>query len=169
MLRQERSSVVILKGEACTMWMRWLKRVTLCLLMGHPIIKCGCGIVVLVILHWGIWNVFFRSLNNCNAPLDCEACVLAKIHKHTYFPSLTHSIKPFALIHSDVWGLAPESNTHGLSYFILFVDDCTRMSWVYFLKHKSEVFDVFVKLYNILITQFQAQPQILRSDNGGKT
>ena len=111
----------------------------------------------------------FPSLNNCNAPLNCEACVLAKSHKHTYSPSLTHSIKPFALIHSDVWGPAPDSNTQGFSYFVLFVNDCTRMSCVYFLKHKSEVFDVFVKFYNMIITQLQAQSQILRSDNGGNT
>ena len=41
------------------------------------------------------------------------------------------------------------------------------MSWVYFLKHKSKVFDVFVKFYNMLITQFQTQPQMLRLDRGG--
>ena len=130
------------------MWM-WYRR------LGHPSL--------------GYLKRLFLCLNNCNAPLDCEACVLAKSHKHTYFPSLTHSIKPFALIHFDVWGPAPDSNTHGLSYFVLFVDDCTRMNWVYFLKHKPKVFNVFVKFYNMLITQFQAQPQILRSDNGGNT
>ena len=87
----------------------------------------------------GYLKRLFPSLNNCNAPLDCEACVLEKSHRHTYFPSLTHSIKLFALIHYDVWGPAPESNTQGLSYFVWFVDDCIRMSWVYFMKHKSEV------------------------------
>ena len=51
---------------------------------------------------------------------------------------------------------------------MLFVDDCTRMSWVYFLKQKFEVFSVFVAFYNILQTQFHAKPQILRSNNGGE-
>ena len=37
-----------------------------------------------------------------------------------------------------------------------------------FLKHKSEVFDVFVKLYNMILTQFHAKPKILRLDNGGE-
>ena len=78
----------------------------------------------------GYLKRLFPSFNNCNVSLNCEACALAKSHKHSYFPSLTHCIKPFALIHSDVWGPAPESNIHGLSYFVLFVDDCTRMSWV---------------------------------------
>ena len=117
----------------------------------------------------GYLKHLFPSLNNCNVTLNCEAYVQAKSHKHTYSPSLTNSIKSFSLIHLDVWGPAPVSNTHGLSYFVLFVDDCTRMSWVYFLKHKSEVFDVFVKFYNMLITQFQTQPQILRLDNERNT
>ena len=42
------------------------------------------------------------------------------------------------------------------------------MYWVYFLKHKSDVFDVFVKFYNMFLTQFHAKPKILRSDNGGE-
>ena len=51
---------------------------------------------------------------------------------------------------------------------MLFIDDYSRMCWVYFLKHKSEVFDVFVKFYNMILTQFHAKPKILRSDNGGE-
>ena len=43
----------------------------------------------------GYLKCFFPSLNNCNVALDCEACVLAKSHKHSYFPSQTHSSKPF--------------------------------------------------------------------------
>ena len=78
--------------------------------------------------------------------LDCDSCVLAKSHKHSYLPSLSHATKPFVLIHSDVWGHAPNFGTHNYSYYVLFVDDCTRMSWIYFLKHKSEVFSVFFTL-----------------------
>ena len=99
--------------------------------------------------------------------LECKTCVLAKSHKHLYFPSITHSIASCALIHSDVWGPAPNFTSHNFFYYVLFVDDCTRMSWVYFLKHKSEVFSVFVTFYNMLKTQFHATPQILRFENGG--
>uniref|UniRef100_A0A803LEC6 Integrase catalytic domain-containing protein n=1 Tax=Chenopodium quinoa TaxID=63459 RepID=A0A803LEC6_CHEQI len=115
----------------------------------------------------GYLKRLFPSLKNIVVDLDCEACVLAKSHKLSYYPSLTDS-KPFALIHSDVWGPAPEFSFHDYSYFVLFVDDFTRMSWVYFLKQKSEVFDVFVKFYHMICTQLSAQPKILRSDNGGE-
>ena len=116
------------------MWM-WHRR------LGHPSL--------------GYLKRLFPLFNNSNQTLNCEACVLAKSHKQSYFPSMSRSNKPFDLIHSDVWGPAPIFHTHGLSYFITFVDDCTRMCWVYFLKHKTEVFDTFVKFYNMLQTQFQ--------------
>ena len=45
----------------------------------------------------------FPSFRITTMSLECETCVLAKSHKHSYFPSITHSIGPFALIHSDVW------------------------------------------------------------------
>ena len=61
-----------------------------------------------------------------------------------------------------------DSNSHGYSYFVVFLDDRTRMSWIYFLKHKSEVFDVFVNFYNMIPTQFHTSLKILRSDNGGE-
>ena len=81
--------------------------------------------------------------------LDCKTCVLAKSHKRSYLPSFSHSTSPFSLIDSDVWGPAPTFATYNYSYYVLFVDDCTRMSWVYFLKYKSKVFSVFVIFFII--------------------
>ncbi|XP_057523858.1 uncharacterized protein LOC130803672 [Amaranthus tricolor] len=113
-------------------------------------------------------NFLFPSVKNNMLTLDCETCVLAKSCRHSYLPSVSRTGTPFSLIHSDVWGPAPVFATSTDSYYVLFVDDCTRMSWVYFLKHKSEVFSVFVTFYNMLHTQFQATPKIIRSDNGGE-
>jgi hypothetical protein len=36
-----------------------------------------------------------------------------------------------------------ESSFSGCHYFILFIDDYTRMTWVYFLKEKFEAFEKF--------------------------
>ena len=82
----------------------------------------------------------FPSFRITTMSLECETCVLAKSHKHSYFPSITHSIAPFALIHLDVWGPALNLASHNFSYYVLFVDDCTRMSLVYFLKHRFKFF-----------------------------
>ena len=65
--------------------------------------------------------------------LSCETCVLAKSHRKVFHSNNTRTNTPFSLVHSDVWGPSPE-NSNGFSYFLLFVDDCTRMTWVFFLK-----------------------------------
>ena len=72
------------------------------------------------------------------------------------------------LIHSDVWGPVSDATIHEYFYFVLFIDDCTQMSWVYFLKRKSKVFNIFVKFYKMIQTHFNKQIHILRSDNGGE-
>ena len=47
-------------------------------------------------------------------------------------------------IHSDVWGPAKVPSFSGSRYFVTFIDDCTRMTWVAVLKKKSEVFEKIV-------------------------
>ena len=51
--------------------------------------------------------------------------------------------KPFEIVHSDVWGPTPVISKGGFAYYVIFVDDYTRYCWIYFLKHKHEVFYVF--------------------------
>ncbi|CAL9004132.1 unnamed protein product, partial [Prunus brigantina] len=75
---------------------------------------------------------------------------------------------PFTLIHSDVWGPSPITAPSGVRWFVTFIDDCTRMTWIYLMKNKNEVFSRFQSFHKQMKTQFNAQIQILRSDNGGE-
>uniref|UniRef100_A0A2N9I8R7 Integrase catalytic domain-containing protein n=1 Tax=Fagus sylvatica TaxID=28930 RepID=A0A2N9I8R7_FAGSY len=93
---------------------------------------------------------------------------LAKSHRVSYPVSMNKSAIPFALIHSDVWGPSSVTTSSGHRWFVIFVDDCTRMTWLYLLKHKDEVFGVFKSFHIMVQTQFSAKIQILRSDNGGE-
>lgn len=58
------------------------------------------------------------------------------------FPSFK-KIAPFALVHSNVWGPAPVPSLSGSRYYVIFVDDYSRFTWIYIMKHKSEVFSHF--------------------------
>ena len=40
------------------------------------------------------------------------------------------------------------------------------MTWIYFLKHKFEVFDKFATFFKLIQTQFHTTIQTLMSDNG---
>ena len=49
------------------------------------------------------------------------------------------------LVHTNVWGLAQVSSIGGSHYYVTFIDDATRKVWVYFLRHKFDVFQTFKK------------------------
>ena len=93
---------------------------------------------------------------------------MAKSHRASYSVSLNKSNIPFALIHSDLWGPSSVITSTGHRWFVIFIDDCTRMTWLYQLKNKDEVFTVFQAFHAMIQTQFSTKIQILRSDNGGE-
>lgn len=112
-----------------------------------------------------LFPVLFSDLNKFP---PCETCLLSKSHRNTYKSSVSRENKIFSLVHSDVWGPAPVSSSgSGLRYFLLFIDDCSRMSWVYLLKNKSEVASKLVEFYNMVQNQFGVSIRMFRSDNGG--
>lgn len=54
----------------------------------------------------------------------------------------------------------------GSKYFILFVDDCSRMTCIYFLKNKNEAFKFFQQYKAMAENQTGKKIKFLRSDNG---
>ena len=98
----------------------------------------------------------------------CETCELAKSHRASFKPSMHKSSVPFMIIHSDVWSPSPTSSLSGIRWFVTFIDDCTRMTWVCPMKSKSEVSILFQRFHKQISTQYKATIQVLRSDNGGE-
>ena len=119
---------------------------------------------------FGYLKLVFPALFSGLSDLDfkCETCILAKSHRVSYPLSFNKSQMPFELIHSDVWGPSPKSTISGVRWFVIFVDDCTRMTWLYLMKNKDEVFSVFCSFHEMVKTQYSATIRILRSDNGGE-
>ncbi|CAL9022379.1 unnamed protein product [Prunus brigantina] len=105
----------------------------------------------------------FPSL--CKNSIKCDACHLSKFARLPFKSSVSRATKLFEIVHSDVWGPTFES-FDGYKYFVTFVDDFSRVTWLYLLKFKSEVVDVFKDFHNLVKNQFSTQIQTLRSDNG---
>ena len=61
----------------------------------------------------------------------CKACPLGKSHKLYLGSSINKTNVPLELIHTDVWGPTPLVSSNGYRYYINFVDDFTRYSWIY--------------------------------------
>ena len=72
------------------------------------------------------------------------------------------------LIHSDVSGRMSHVSLSGYEYYVLFIDDHSRRTWIYFLKTKSEVFKRFQEFRALVETQTGRKIKSLRSDNGGE-
>ena len=117
---------------------------------------------------FGVIKVLFPSLFNKVdiESLHCDVCEFAKHERSPFSLNNKRSLFPFYLIHSDVWGPSTNPNVTGARWFVTFIDDCTRVTWVFLLQNKSDVSTVFPKFFYMIKNQFGVNIKRLRSDNG---
>jgi hypothetical protein len=98
----------------------------------------------------------------------CKHCQQGK-QTNTMFKSKEYSIiRPLKIVHTDLVGATTTKGLKGERYFMLLVDDYTRMTAVFFLKNKSEAFENF-KIYKEMVeNEMDSRIKCLRSDNGGE-
>ena len=99
----------------------------------------------------------------------CEGCVEGKMQCKPFKP-LTHqqSKRKLELVHSDVCGPLQVESIGGSRYSVTFIDDYSRCVSVFFIKHKTEVFEKF-KIFEAMVTKECGEPITkLRTDNGGE-
>jgi hypothetical protein len=53
-------------------------------------------------------------------------------------------------------------------YYVSFIDDFSRNTWIYFLKKKSKVFDRFKEFKDFVENQIEKRIKVSRIDNGGE-
>ena len=70
----------------------------------------------------------------------CKGCVLGKFAKASFPRSDTRSKGVLDLVHSEVCGPIPTKSLRGYEYYVTFIDDFSRKTWIHFLKAKDEVF-----------------------------
>ena len=76
--------------------------------------------------------------------------------------------EPLQLIHSDIFGPLEVPSLSCTVYFLTFINDFSRKSWVYFLKNKSEVFSIFQIFKSLVENEFGKKIKNLRLDNWGE-
>ena len=69
-----------------------------------------------------------------NDIVDCASCKLGKSETLPFPLHKTSTTKPFELVHTDVWGIAPIISHEHYRYFVTFIDDFTRFTWVIFFE-----------------------------------
>lgn len=74
--------------------------------------------------------------------------------------------RPLELIHTDVCGPLKKNSLRAEQYFILFIDDFTRMCQISLLKYKEEEFEGFFKA--LVENELDLKIKCLKSDRGGE-
>ncbi|KAJ9545871.1 hypothetical protein OSB04_025578 [Centaurea solstitialis] len=99
----------------------------------------------------------------------CSHCLAGKQNRVSFKshpPSRKDNI--LDLVHSDVCGPMKTRTLGGCSYFVTFIDDHSRKVWVYTLKSKDQVFDVFKQFHASVERQTGKKLKYIRTDNGGE-
>jgi transposase InsO family protein len=98
----------------------------------------------------------------------CKHCQQGKKTKTRFKSNEYSTTKPLKIVHIDLVLPTTKKDLKCERYFMLLVDDYTRMTIVCFLKNKSEAFENF-KIYKEMVeNEMDSRIKCLRSDNGGE-
>ncbi|XP_069150893.1 peptide chain release factor 1-like, mitochondrial isoform X5 [Solanum lycopersicum] len=98
--------------------------------------------------------------------LDCESCQLGKHTRATFSRSTEgRSESIFSFLHSDILGPSRVSSPLGFRYFVSFIDDYFRCTWVFLMKDRSELFSIFKGFFAEIQNQFGVSIRTFHSDN----
>ena len=134
-MKDESEGCYIIKLDESWLWHRILGHIN----FEHIIKKCK--------------KKFVRYFLGIKKPQNtiCKSCQLGN-QTRTSFKAKDHlsRSKPLQLVHMDLCGPSRTNAPGGKSYFMLIIDDFSRLTWVVFLKYKSEAFEKF-KIFKALV------------------
>lgn len=98
--------------------------------------------------------------------MHCLASKQDKVAFKTF--SLARKSNVLDLIYSDVCGPLKIKTLGGASYFGTFIDNHSRKVWVYILKSKDQVLDVFKQFLVSVEREIGRSLKCIRTNNGGE-
>jgi hypothetical protein len=110
-----------------------------------------------------------EGMSNCSLDFDFyEHCLYGKQNRVRFPSGATREEGILQLVHSDVFGPVSVPSLGKSMYYVSFIDNFSRKSWIYFLRKKSEVFDRFKEFKSLVENQTEKRIKVLRTDNGGE-
>jgi hypothetical protein len=110
-----------------------------------------------------------EGMSNCTMDFDFfEHCIYGKQSRVRFPSGATREKGILELIHSDVFGPVPVPSLGKSVYYVSFIDDFSRNTWIYFLRKKYEVFNKFKEFKALVENQTEKKIMVLRTDNGGE-
>jgi hypothetical protein len=109
-----------------------------------------------------------EGMSNCSLNFDFrEHCVYGKKNWVRFPSGAMRAEGILQLVHSDVFGPVSVPTLGKSMYYVSFIDEFSRNTWIYFLRNKSQVFDRFKEFKALLENQTEKRIKVLRTDNGG--
>ncbi|GJY20842.1 retrotransposon protein, putative, ty1-copia subclass [Tanacetum coccineum] len=96
----------------------------------------------------------------------CVSCISGKMARKPFTHASERADDLLGIIHSDVCGPFRTTSREGANYYVTFTDDFSRYGYVYLIKHKHEVFEMFKAFQNEVENQLEKTIKALRSDRG---
>jgi transposase InsO family protein len=98
----------------------------------------------------------------------CQSCQLGKQVQLPYPFTESMSQRPFDLAQSDVYGPTPFVSKGGHKYYIIFIDNFSRHTWIYFMKHHSEALSIYKTFSAMICTHFNTSICVFHADSTGE-
>ncbi|KAL4025768.1 hypothetical protein IC575_014173 [Cucumis melo] len=131
------------------------------------------GFALQNVLHVPKLSYNLLSISKITRELHCKAIFLPEsvyfqdMSSGRTFGTARHSSGLYILDDdTSCSSLSRVTTSSGKRWFVTFIDDHTRLTWVYLITDKSEVPSIFQNFYHTIKTQFHTKIAILRSDNG---
>ena len=96
----------------------------------------------------------------------CKGCAKGKNTKKTFPSCERKETGIFEIIHSDVCSPMSSSSLSGYVYYVSFIDEFSRKTWIYFTKKKDDVFNKFKEFKSLIENHTEKKIKTFRSANG---
>eukprot|EP00833_Pecoramyces_ruminatium_P018465 jgi/Orpsp1_1/1192497/evm.model.d7180000093790.1 len=107
----------------------------------------------------------YINMNNItNNNNHCTECKIPNLKHKPHNKPTPKASKILEIIHSDIVGPLEIPFTNK-KYFITFIDEYLKRSWIYFLKDKSEAIQIIIDFFNFINNYFNEKIKFFKSDN----
>ena len=96
----------------------------------------------------------------------CDACQLEKQTRNLFrLKNIVSTSRPLELLYMDLFGPTRTTSLGEKKYGLIIVDDFSRFTWVMFLAHKDETFELFLKFFKRISNEKNTTIVSIRSDH----
>jgi transposase InsO family protein len=105
-------------------------------------------------------------------PILWKICPTCQLGKHACVPlpkaSSTRASSILEVLHTDLCEPMQIASLGGYLYFMVIVDDYSKMVWVRFMANKSSAFQHFAEFITLIEAQIGKKVLVIRFDRGGE-